>query len=71
VFTPFHKPPYPYRYGRSVDKTTTIFILRNYFEKIESLLPFCFYPMQAIIAKETIYKREFISNTVARPKACF
>jgi hypothetical protein len=24
VFTPFHKPPYPYLYGRSVDKTTTI-----------------------------------------------
>jgi hypothetical protein len=24
VFTPFHKPPYPYPYGRSVDETTTI-----------------------------------------------
>jgi hypothetical protein len=24
VFTPFHKPPYPYLYGRSVDETTTI-----------------------------------------------
>jgi hypothetical protein len=23
VFTPFHKPPYPYLYGRSVDETTT------------------------------------------------
>jgi hypothetical protein len=23
VFTPFHKPPYTYPYGRSVDKTTT------------------------------------------------
>jgi hypothetical protein len=23
VFTPFHKPPYPYPYGRSVDETTT------------------------------------------------
>jgi hypothetical protein len=21
VFTPFHKPPYPYLYGRSVDET--------------------------------------------------
>jgi hypothetical protein len=26
VFTPFHKPPYPYPYGRSVDETTTIFL---------------------------------------------
>jgi hypothetical protein len=24
VFTPFHKPPYPYLYGRSVDETTTL-----------------------------------------------
>jgi hypothetical protein len=24
MFTPFHKPPYPYLYGRSVDETTTI-----------------------------------------------
>jgi hypothetical protein len=24
VFTPFHKPPYPYPYGRSVDETTTL-----------------------------------------------
>jgi hypothetical protein len=23
MFTPFHKPPYPYPYGRSVDETTT------------------------------------------------
>jgi hypothetical protein len=23
VFTPFHKPPYTYPYGRSVDETTT------------------------------------------------
>jgi hypothetical protein len=23
VFPPFHKPPYPYLYGRSVDETTT------------------------------------------------
>jgi hypothetical protein len=23
VFTPFHKPPYPYPYGRSLDETTT------------------------------------------------
>jgi hypothetical protein len=23
VFTPFHKPPYPYPYGRSVDETMT------------------------------------------------
>jgi hypothetical protein len=23
VFTPFHKPPYPYLYGRSIDETTT------------------------------------------------
>jgi hypothetical protein len=45
--------------------------LRNYFEKIKSLLPFYFDPMQAIIAKETFYKREFISNKVAMPKACF
>jgi hypothetical protein len=27
VFTPFHKPPYPYLYGRSVDETTTVVIL--------------------------------------------
>jgi hypothetical protein len=24
MFTPFHKLPYPYLYGRSVDETTTI-----------------------------------------------
>jgi hypothetical protein len=24
VFTPFHKPPYTYPYGRSVDETTTV-----------------------------------------------
>jgi hypothetical protein len=24
MFTPFHKPPYPNLYGRSVDETTTI-----------------------------------------------
>jgi hypothetical protein len=24
VVTPFHKPPYPYPYGRSVDETTTV-----------------------------------------------
>jgi hypothetical protein len=24
MFTPFHKPPYTYPYGRSVDETTTI-----------------------------------------------
>jgi transposase-like protein len=24
VFTPFHKPPYTYPYGRSVDETTTL-----------------------------------------------
>jgi hypothetical protein len=24
VFTPFHKPPYTYPYGRSVDKTMTV-----------------------------------------------
>jgi hypothetical protein len=24
VFTPFHKLPYPYPYGRSIDETTTI-----------------------------------------------
>jgi hypothetical protein len=23
VFTPFHKPPYTYPYGRSIDETTT------------------------------------------------
>jgi hypothetical protein len=23
VFTPFHKPPYTYLYGRSIDKTMT------------------------------------------------
>jgi hypothetical protein len=23
MFTPFHKPPYTYPYGRSVDETTT------------------------------------------------
>jgi hypothetical protein len=23
MFTPFHKPPYPYLYGKSVDETTT------------------------------------------------
>jgi hypothetical protein len=26
MFTPFHKPPYTYPYGKSVDKTTTIAI---------------------------------------------
>jgi hypothetical protein len=25
VFTPFHKPPYTYPYGRSVDETMTSF----------------------------------------------
>jgi hypothetical protein len=29
MFTPFHKPPYTYPYGRSVDETTTIKIPRN------------------------------------------
>jgi hypothetical protein len=24
MFTPFHKPPYTYPYGRSVDETTTV-----------------------------------------------
>jgi hypothetical protein len=24
MFTPFHKPPYPYLYGRSVDETMTV-----------------------------------------------
>jgi hypothetical protein len=23
MFTPFHKPPYTYPYGRSIDETTT------------------------------------------------
>jgi hypothetical protein len=23
MFTPFHKPPYTYLYGRSIDETTT------------------------------------------------
>jgi hypothetical protein len=27
VFTPFHKPPYSYLYGRSVDETTTGYAL--------------------------------------------
>jgi hypothetical protein len=26
VFTPFHKLPYPYLYGRSVDETTTVVV---------------------------------------------
>jgi hypothetical protein len=29
VFTPFHKPPYTYPYGRSVDETTTIKIIKG------------------------------------------
>jgi hypothetical protein len=29
VFTPFHKPPYPYLYGRSVDETTTVFLRKQ------------------------------------------
>jgi hypothetical protein len=29
VFTPFHKPPYPYPYGRSVDETTTPIVAAN------------------------------------------
>jgi hypothetical protein len=29
VFTPFHKPPYPYLYGRSVDETTTLLLVRT------------------------------------------
>jgi hypothetical protein len=27
MFTPFHKPPYPYLYGRSVDETMTLCML--------------------------------------------
>jgi hypothetical protein len=27
VFTPFHKPPYPYPYGRFVDETTTTVVV--------------------------------------------
>jgi hypothetical protein len=29
VFTSFHKPPYPYLYGRSVDETTTTSAHKN------------------------------------------
>jgi hypothetical protein len=29
VFTPFHKPPYTYPYGRSVDETTTVGVGQN------------------------------------------
>jgi hypothetical protein len=29
VFTPFHKPPYPYPYGRSVDETMTGAVIRT------------------------------------------
>jgi hypothetical protein len=30
VFTPFHKPPYTYPYGRSVDETTTTVMTSPY-----------------------------------------
>jgi hypothetical protein len=29
MFTPFHKPPYPYLYGRSIDETTTELLVRG------------------------------------------
>jgi hypothetical protein len=29
MFTPFHKPPYPYPYGRSVDETTTVDLFKK------------------------------------------
>jgi hypothetical protein len=31
VFTPFHKPPYTYPYGRSVDETTTQAVAKKVF----------------------------------------
>jgi hypothetical protein len=40
VFTPFHKPPYPYLYGRSVDETTTI-AYRAMYDKLEGEFEGC------------------------------
>jgi hypothetical protein len=36
VFTPFHKPPYTYPYGKSVDKTTTVLgaVADHFFGKV-------------------------------------
>jgi hypothetical protein len=38
VFTPFHKPPYPYLYGRSIDETTTVGITSWYRYVLDTLV---------------------------------
>jgi hypothetical protein len=37
VFTPFHKPPYTYPYGRSIDETTTTAARASVTKRVEDV----------------------------------